>query len=66
MGRASLCWEQQEGQMMPERIEETTTEARQANGRKMNLRVLVISLVGIVLVFGLVYMVFFATAPAGV
>jgi len=52
--------------MMPERIEETTTEARQANGRKMNLRVLVISLVGIVLVFGLVYMVFFATAPAGV
>jgi flagellar basal body-associated protein FliL len=51
---------------MPDRIEETTTEARQGDGRKMNLRVLLISLVGILAVFALVYMIFFATAPAGV
>ena len=51
---------------MPDRIEETTTEARQGDGRKMNLRVLVISLVGILALFVVVYMVFFATAPAGV
>lgn len=51
---------------MPDRIEETTTEARQANGRKMNLRVLVISMVGIVALFAVIYLVFFASAPAGV
>lgn len=51
---------------MPDRIEETTTEARQGDGRKMNLRVLIISMVGIVALFAVVYLVFFAAAPAGV
>lgn len=51
---------------MPETIKETTTEARQADGRKMNLRVLVISLIGVIGAFAVIYMVFFASAPAGV
>lgn len=51
---------------MPDRIEETPTEVRQANGRKMNLRVLVISTVGVVALFAIIYLVFFASAPAGV
>jgi hypothetical protein len=51
---------------MPDRIEETTTEARQANGRKMNLRVLVASTLGIIFIFAIIYLAFFAFAPAGV
>ena len=51
---------------MPDRIEETPTEARQGDGRKMNFRVLVISMVGIVALFAVIYLVFFAAAPAGV
>ncbi|UYO01072.1 MAG: hypothetical protein KIT02_07680 [Devosia sp.] len=37
--------------------EKSATEARQANPRRMNLRVLVMSLVGIVVVFGLIYLI---------
>jgi hypothetical protein len=51
---------------MPDRIEETTTEARQGDGRKMNLRVLLFSTLGIVFLFAVIYLVFFAAAPAGV
>ncbi len=51
---------------MPDRIEETHIEARQGNERKMNLRVLVASTLGIVFVFAAIYLVFFAFAPAGV
>ncbi len=39
------------------------TEARQASGRKMNLRVLVMSLIGIVVLFAIVYMIFTLTQP---
>jgi uncharacterized membrane protein affecting hemolysin expression len=40
------------------------TEARQASSRKMNLRVLVISLVGVVLAFLVIYLVFGMMSPA--
>ncbi|MBJ3783339.1 hypothetical protein [Devosia sediminis] len=40
-----------------------TTEVRQASPRKMNLRVLVFSLVIIVLVFAVLYFVFGMMAP---
>ena len=39
------------------------TEIRQGSGRLMNLRVLIWSGVGIVLAFGLIYLIFFVMAP---
>lgn len=43
--------------------QKTATEARQASPRKTNLRVLVLSLLGVVVLFGIIYMVFIAGAP---
>ena len=43
--------------------QKTATEARQASHRKMNLRVLVLSLLGVVVLFGIIYMVFIVGAP---
>lgn len=43
--------------------EKSTTEVRQGSRRLMNLRVLIWSLLGIILAFGLIYLVFFAMAP---
>lgn len=40
--------------------QKSTTEVRQANPRRMNLRVLTISLVAIVAVFAALYLVFWA------
>lgn len=45
----------------PEKI--TTTEARQGNGRRMNLRVLVISLIGVVVLLAVIYMVYAMQQP---
>ena len=42
----------------------STTEVRQGSRRLMNLKVLIWSLIGIVLAFGLIYLVFFGMAPA--
>lgn len=39
------------------------TEVRQASPRRMNLRVLVMSLIGIVLLFAVIYLVFTFTQP---
>lgn len=39
----------------------STTDVRQASPRKMNMRVLVISLVGIVVVFAILYLIYAAT-----
>lgn len=39
----------------------TTTEVRQASPRTMNLRVLVTSLIGIVVLFAIVYLVYTLT-----
>lgn len=41
--------------------EKSTTDVRQANPRKMNLRVLVISMVGIVVLFAVIFMTFSMT-----
>jgi len=41
----------------------STTEVRQGNRRLMNMRVLVFSLIGIVLLFGILYLVFALSAP---
>lgn len=41
----------------------STTEVRQGSSRLMNFRVLIWSLIGIVLAFGLIYLIFFAMAP---
>ena len=41
-----------------------TTEVRQGNRRRMNLRVLIISVVAVVLAFALVFF-FFSMMPAG-
>lgn len=41
-----------------------TTEVRQASPRKMNFRVLVFSLVGIILAFAVIYLVFGMMQPA--
>lgn len=41
----------------------STTEVRQGSRRLMNLRVLIWSFIGIVLAFGLIYLVFYAMAP---
>lgn len=43
--------------------EKSTTEVRQGSRRLMNFRVLIWSLLGIILAFGLIYLVFFAMAP---
>ncbi|HTN60949.1 MAG TPA: hypothetical protein VL147_05275 [Devosia sp.] len=39
------------------------TEVRQASPRKMNLRVLVFSLVGIIVLFAIVYAIYTGTQP---
>jgi hypothetical protein len=41
-----------------------TTEVRQASPRKMNLRVLIFSLVGIVVLFIIIFAIFSMTQPA--
>ena len=41
----------------------STTEVRQGSHRLMNFRVLIWSFIGIVLAFGLIYLVFYAMAP---
>lgn len=41
------------------------TEARQGDGHKTNLRVLLFSTVGVIALFAIIYLVFFAGAPAG-
>lgn len=41
----------------------STTEVRQASPRLMNFRVLIWSVLGIVLAFGLIYLIFFVLAP---
>lgn len=41
----------------------SATEVTQANPRKMNLRVLIFSLVGIVLLFAIVYLVYTMAQP---
>jgi len=43
--------------------EKSTAEVRQGNSRKMNSRVLVWSLGGVVVAFLLIYLIFFAFAP---
>jgi len=40
-----------------------TTEVSQGDPRKMNLRVLVMSLIGIVVLFAVVYLIFTMTQP---
>ena len=40
-----------------------TTEVRQASPRKMNLRVLVISLIGIVVAFAVIYLIYTMMQP---
>lgn len=44
--------------------EKSTTDVRQANPRKMNLRVLVFSMVGIVVLLAIVFMIFSMTQPS--
>ena len=41
--------------------EKTTAEVRGASGRKMNLRVLVTSMVGVIVLFAVIYMVYTLT-----
>ena len=43
--------------------DKTTTEVRQASPRLGNFRVLVWSLLGILVAFGVIYLIFFALAP---
>ena len=43
----------------------STTEVRQGSRRMMNLRVLILSLVGIVAVFGILYAISTAIQPGG-
>lgn len=43
--------------------QKTATEARQASPRKMNLRVLVFSLVGVVVAFVVIYAIFTMMQP---
>jgi hypothetical protein len=43
--------------------QKSSTEARQASPRKMNLRVLIFSLIGIVLLFAIVYLVYTMAQP---
>jgi hypothetical protein len=42
----------------------TPTEARQASDRRMNLRVLTISLIGVVVLFAIIFAIFTAMQPA--
>lgn len=44
--------------------DKNATEVRQASPRKMNLRVLVTSLIGIVVLFAIVYVIFSMTQTA--
>lgn len=39
----------------------STTDVRQASPRKMNARVLVTSLVGVIVLFGIIYMIYTLT-----
>lgn len=41
----------------------STPEIRQGSRRLMNLRVLVFSLLGLIIAFGLIYLLFFIFAP---
>ena len=41
----------------------TTTEVRQASPRRMNLRVLVWSMLGLIVLFAIIYFVFTLTQP---
>jgi hypothetical protein len=41
----------------------TTTEVRQASPRKMNLRVLVWSMLGLIVLFAIIYLVYTLTQP---
>jgi len=43
----------------------STTEARQGSRRMMNFRVLILSLIGIIAVFGILYAVSTAIQPGG-
>ncbi|RYH05978.1 MAG: hypothetical protein EON57_06960 [Alphaproteobacteria bacterium] len=43
----------------------TTPEVRQGSGRMMNLRVLILSLVGIIAVFGILFAISTAIQPGG-
>jgi uncharacterized membrane protein YdbT with pleckstrin-like domain len=43
--------------------QKSSTEARQGNPRKMNLRVLIMSLIGIVVLFAIVYLIFTMSQP---
>ncbi|NGP18275.1 MULTISPECIES: hypothetical protein [Devosia] len=40
-----------------------TTEVRQASPRKMNLRVLIFSLVGVVVLFAIIFMIYTSMQP---
>ena len=62
--RWSSLNEQQERHMETYDPDKNTTEVRQANPRKMNLRVLIASLIGIVVLFAIVYFVFGMMQPA--
>lgn len=42
----------------------STSEVRQGDGRQMNTRVLLWSIGGVILAFILIYLIFFAFAPA--
>ncbi len=42
----------------------TVTDVRQANARRMNLRVLVFSSIGIIVLFAVLYALYLATQPA--
>jgi hypothetical protein len=44
--------------------QKTTNEVRQGSGRLWNTRVLIWSLLGVVVIFAIIYVVFFAMAPA--
>jgi hypothetical protein len=44
--------------------DKTTTEVRQASPRKMNLRVLTYSLIGVVVIFAILYFGFGVLQPA--
>lgn len=41
----------------------STTDVRQASPRKMNMRVLVISLIGVVVLFAIIYLIFAMSQP---
>lgn len=43
--------------------DKNTTEVRQANPRKMNLRVLITSLIGVVVVFAVLYLIWGMMQP---